>query len=222
MNVNDLCATPSDGGTNADHPTGVFSTSELRYAVKEETAIATLTNTTNTTAAHCTLPPLAQQHLPKQHLPSLVDISSTYETVEDTTMSEAADTGDTSDMKKLIDKCSSLCHNLARYKSLQNDYSEKDQEATFDYITHTTHDILDSLVAMQQQREAVVLNEAEYNMIRQARNWKENRKPKYRRRSVSKLKLKQEKITPILILFCLSWMIEKKSRRSTMPFMPYV
>lgn len=63
-----------------------------------------MSNTTNTTASHYTLPPLSQQHLPKQRLPSLVGSPSTYETSEDTTMAEASDTGGTLDMKQVIKK----------------------------------------------------------------------------------------------------------------------
>ncbi|CAO3639776.1 unnamed protein product [Cunninghamella echinulata] len=112
------------------------------------------------------------------------------------------------EINKLVEKCNMLCKDLSRYKVWKKG-SEEDREAIFDFVSHTAQEILDSLLAMQQQEEdhhsssldpsphhsssqTTSLNnnntnnsnsEMEYEMIRQARNWKDNRKPKYRRRN---------------------------------------
>ncbi|KAI8336217.1 hypothetical protein BC941DRAFT_503135 [Chlamydoabsidia padenii] len=213
MNVSDLCDTPSEATTNNNnyHPTSEHNNFR-NFTTKPDKDITTTTtanananatnnssNTTiittngntidlNTTNSRFTLPPLSQNYSILQRLPRLDAISSYEETCEEETnmvttgsMNEG-NRGDTEEIKRLIDKCTTLCSDLARYKTWRKG-SERDREVIFDFVTHTAHEILDSLVSMQQQQEAATSNEAEYEMIRQARNWKENRKPKYRRRS---------------------------------------
>ncbi|CAO3589223.1 unnamed protein product [Absidia cylindrospora] len=187
MNVSELCATPTKATNGTNQPMESYSLSDTLRETDQDICNNDTAPTPSLPVNRFTLPPLSQRLSRQQRLPSLVDISSSFEdstedSIEETQTTDSTKSGEGLEVKQLIEKCSTLCNDLARYKTWQKG-SEKDREAIFDFVTHTAHDILDSLVAMQQQQDAVVSNEAEYEMIRQARNWKENRKPKYRRRS---------------------------------------
>ncbi|CAO3635382.1 unnamed protein product [Cunninghamella blakesleeana] len=96
------------------------------------------------------------------------------------------------EINKLVEKCDMLCKDLNRYKAWKKG-SDEDREVIFDFVSHTAQEIFESLILMQQQEEDNKYDspmqsnnsnsEMEYEMIRQARNWKDNRKPKYRRRN---------------------------------------
>ncbi|KAI8097772.1 uncharacterized protein BX664DRAFT_327225 [Halteromyces radiatus] len=176
MNVSELCVPPTEANGTSNKQTDSYPTPDA-ITLDNDTNNKTSNNDNNI----FTLPPLSQQHTTQQRLPSLANLSPVYDAIEEQTVRSSPDVQPVG-IKELIDKCTTLCHDLARYKTWRKG-SEKDHETIFDFVTHTAHEILDSLVAMQQQQEAVVSNEAEYEMIRKARNWKENRKPKYRRRS---------------------------------------
>ncbi|ORZ11064.1 hypothetical protein BCR42DRAFT_440660 [Absidia repens] len=183
MNVSELCATPTKATNGTNQAMESYSLRETDQDISNNDTAPTPSLPVN----RFTLPPLSQRLNLQQRLPSLVAISSSFEdstedSIEEAQTADSTKNGEGLEVKQLIEKCSTLCNDLARYKTWQKGL-EKDREAIFDFVTHTAHDILDSLVAMQQQQDAVVSNEAEYEMIRQARNWKENRKPKYRRRS---------------------------------------
>ncbi|KAL0078999.1 hypothetical protein F4703DRAFT_1218963 [Phycomyces blakesleeanus] len=99
------------------------------------------------------------------------------------------------DLKEVIDKCFTLCQDMARLKYESNRLSQEGRDAFFDFISKGANDILESLQVIEgrstsktnftdtfmgSERKA---DETEYDLIRQARNVQDNSHTKYRRRS---------------------------------------
>ncbi|KAI8068658.1 hypothetical protein BC940DRAFT_32963 [Gongronella butleri] len=87
------------------------------------------------------------------------------------------------ELQLLIDKCQLLCERLQHdnQSSLPPSLSAGDASSS---PIHMAHDLLHGLRQLhQKEQEEIDANEMEYELIRQSRSWKENRRPKYRRRS---------------------------------------
>ncbi|ORX57367.1 GATA-domain-containing protein [Hesseltinella vesiculosa] len=126
------------------------------------------------------LPPLSAPPQLNPELPSIQTVTDASPTIPELPyhrMPPASPSMVVAEFKDLIDKCKVIQDSLQQQKA-------NIETSAFNSMIDTANGLLQGLQQMQQsQQEGIDANEMEYELIRQSRSWKENRRPKYCRRS---------------------------------------